>query len=289
MYLTIDRTFGEVPAAPVLPAVGLRVPLRDVQYLCFEGGGGKGFAFVGALEALESPALGRKLRFESGRVVGDIKGIAGASAGAITAVAVASGYTAAELAKHVNFNRFFDLPHLPHLPQRVPAIIQGCVEDAAAAARLKAALKYARPAIEIALRAALPALAVPLFQKTVDVFLDALLAKLFSPVSTPGADVSVVAKLAAMLPSYLGQVFLHNGMAAGCEARSFFDCLIASKAAAIRGGSLDKYRNLSFQLHREIFGVKLVLTGTNLETQRSEPSRRTPPRGWRWRTPRASR
>src|SRR5262245_55563630 len=52
--------------------------------LVFEGGGAKGVAYMGALRAIEA----RKLR---------IAAVAGASAGAITAVLVACGYGAARL------------------------------------------------------------------------------------------------------------------------------------------------------------------------------------------------
>ena len=59
----------------------------EVQYLAFEGGGGKGVAFLGAIRALESIKIndvGILPILPEGN--NQIKGITGASAGAITAL-----------------------------------------------------------------------------------------------------------------------------------------------------------------------------------------------------------
>lgn len=55
--------------------------------LVFEGGGVKGVAYAGALQVLEDAGI-----------AGQVKGVAGTSAGAITAALVAAGYTGDELA-----------------------------------------------------------------------------------------------------------------------------------------------------------------------------------------------
>lgn len=84
----------------------------DVHYLALEGGGGKGVTYLGAIRALErlgvlpinidTPGENR------------IRGISGASAGAITAMFLAMGYTAAELevvlSQSSTFTGFFDGP-----------------------------------------------------------------------------------------------------------------------------------------------------------------------------------
>jgi len=66
----------------------LNLTARDVRYLCFQGGGGKGAVYLGALDALEYKKLLPIVP------AGQIKGICGASAGAITALLVACGFTA---------------------------------------------------------------------------------------------------------------------------------------------------------------------------------------------------
>ena len=79
-----------------------RLALSEVRYLALEGGGGKGFAYLGALEILEKQG-----------VLANLRGVAGTSAGAITAMMIALGMKptmiADELA-HNDFNTFFDAP-----------------------------------------------------------------------------------------------------------------------------------------------------------------------------------
>ncbi|HFK1739980.1 MULTISPECIES: patatin-like phospholipase family protein [Bacillus] len=71
--------------------------------LVFEGGGVKGIAYVGVLEALEA--------LEGGNVLKDIKRVGGTSAGAIIALIVSLGYTAKETQqklKEMNLESFMD-------------------------------------------------------------------------------------------------------------------------------------------------------------------------------------
>jgi len=68
--------------------------------LVFEGGGVKGIAYVGALEVLDQEGI-----------LNDIKRVAGTSAGAMVAVLVGLGYSAAELRDilwNLNFQNFLD-------------------------------------------------------------------------------------------------------------------------------------------------------------------------------------
>lgn len=75
-------------------------PRADYEYLIFEGGGVKGLAYGGALKALTEAKL-----------LNNIKGYAGASAGAITATLCAIGYTPDEISaiiKDTDFSTFLD-------------------------------------------------------------------------------------------------------------------------------------------------------------------------------------
>jgi predicted acylesterase/phospholipase RssA len=84
--------------------------LSDIKFLSFEGGGGKGNAYVGALAALQKLNI---IHFGGNRLLGNIRGISGASAGAITALLLGSGYSYEEFYRIMqsrDFNTFFDYP-----------------------------------------------------------------------------------------------------------------------------------------------------------------------------------
>jgi len=87
------------------------ISLSNVDYLCFEGGVGRGIIYIGVVEALESliydrgPA-GQPHAFGSGPIFNilqepiesrPIRGISGSSAGAITAFMLAMGMTSMEI------------------------------------------------------------------------------------------------------------------------------------------------------------------------------------------------
>jgi predicted acylesterase/phospholipase RssA len=72
----------------------------EIRNVVFEGGGVKGVAYCGALHELERSGMARQ-----------VTRVAGASAGAITAALVATGYSAEELADTMialNFPSFED-------------------------------------------------------------------------------------------------------------------------------------------------------------------------------------
>jgi len=86
------------------PNEGKRIGKDSVEYLCFEGGGGKGSAYLGIIKGLEekfgqTPLIDyRKNPTPENR---KIKGISGASAGAITAFMLAMGMSAADIANQL--------------------------------------------------------------------------------------------------------------------------------------------------------------------------------------------
>ncbi len=88
---------------------------EDIEYLAFEGGGGCGNAFIGAIKALEDMKV---IQYENFRLK-NIKGVAGASAGSITSLFLACGYNSREITdilKLENFNKFFDGPNTNKQP-----------------------------------------------------------------------------------------------------------------------------------------------------------------------------
>lgn len=85
---------------------------HQISYLSFQGGGGLGYAYLGAVKALEDPKIG--LLPVKPSVPGLLRGISGASAGAITATLVALGCRSDELvtifSERERFLAFYDGP-----------------------------------------------------------------------------------------------------------------------------------------------------------------------------------
>jgi predicted acylesterase/phospholipase RssA len=82
---------------------------EEVFYLAFEGGGGKGVTYLGAIQALEELKILPSKEFPD---VKQIRGLSGASAGAITALVLALGYKSADVETLLksDFKVFFDAP-----------------------------------------------------------------------------------------------------------------------------------------------------------------------------------
>ena len=87
---------------------------NDVHYLALEGGGGKGVTYLGAVRALENLGVLPINIDQPGQ--NQIRGISGASAGAITAMFLAMGYNSTELQQVLSnsstFTGFFDGPNV---------------------------------------------------------------------------------------------------------------------------------------------------------------------------------
>src|SRR5437870_13873229 len=76
------------------------IPLPPITALVFEGGGIKGLAYIGVLQALEEKNL-----------LKDVKWVAGSSVGAMTALMVALGYTQSQITTefgNMDFSKFKD-------------------------------------------------------------------------------------------------------------------------------------------------------------------------------------
>ena len=235
-------------------------PLRKEQiyYLVFEGGGGKGFAYLGAIHALEEQGIlqyhihpkTKKPMLES-----QIKGIGGASAGAITALLLSIGYSAKELGtwmedkQQVDFDRFFDEPE----PREVPRL-GGCIT-------VKDESRERRIAEET-----LPLFAPPFLLNPIQFILMAL--RMVQSKTQPTLLKPPLGILLTKFPAILSHMGKDMGIFSGCYARQVFDRLLAARMG------IDKKRkppyNVTFKEHFEHFGVKLAVTGTNLETGTTE-------------------
>lgn len=216
-----------------------RVSKDAVEYLCFEGGGGKGVIFLGALQELERR---RVIRY-SGQTMdprGQIKGLAGSSAGALTAVLLSCGYRANQIESLLfggyDFNNFFDQPGRP---AKVPSPTGASSSDHAPWLTRKLGRVISYP-INQAISAG-----AATGSRT-----DGAAAKLGSP----------------RILHYLMNLYHHWGIFSGSAAHNLFRHLIGLKVAAISGGQASDHYDLTFRQHKEIFGVELVLTGSNFST-----------------------
>jgi predicted acylesterase/phospholipase RssA len=108
-YLDTQQTtenYQKAPPPPQQPNGPRKLKPEEVEYLAFEGGGGKGAAYLGAIWALENAdVLPARPKGNTKATKGceepggesSIRGISGASAGAITAFLLSIGYSAKEL------------------------------------------------------------------------------------------------------------------------------------------------------------------------------------------------
>src|SRR2546423_12597266 len=88
------------------PAAPVKLKPGEIRFLAMEGGGGKGFAYLGALGVLEEL-----------HVMDHVEGFAGASAGAITAFLLSIRYDRAQLAEFPAQTGFHSLLGRPAHPR----------------------------------------------------------------------------------------------------------------------------------------------------------------------------
>lgn len=82
---------------------------KKIEYLTFEGGGGKAIAYLGAIRVLETIGVLPYIKNQDST----LKGIAGTSGGAITSFFLAMGLNAEEIDSHTkndNYDDFYDEP-----------------------------------------------------------------------------------------------------------------------------------------------------------------------------------
>jgi len=244
---------------------------EDIRYLVLEGGGGKGFAYLGALQVLEK--LG---------IMSQIKGFGGASAGAITALLLSIGMGSKDIENFLNntdFTAFFDKPR----PRLKP--IAGTVYSAIENSKLEneflsnptfgnfyelfpkgdaqGLISNAGAGLDV-LKALFPSLLLllsPVEYKIKTETLDFIKKKLFEhkPIGQILWDGSKY---------YLAYLARDMGLFSGQAARDLFNELLLEHYL-----KKQKYRTLraavntvTFAQHYNTFRKKLLLTGTNLRT-----------------------
>lgn len=248
---------------------------EEVKYLALEGGGGKGFAYLGAIELLDER-----------KILEQIEGVAGTSAGAITALMISLKMNSKEITekiKNTDFNSFFDaaLPRMIPVPCVDPRLESGYLErtdnTALETTLLASSLDYKtlqnliqttkkfgkRGPENLVGWTAYAALSVlKVVSSGLGNFYDDLFRDL--PLKPP------MSTLIKEINNYLAYYNRDMGFFSGLAARNAFDALICRQAVKIDGGKLDSYRNMPFLRHKEIFGKELLVCGSNLSTRKTE-------------------
>jgi predicted acylesterase/phospholipase RssA len=237
---------------------------EEIRFLALEGGGGKGFAYLGAIEVLE------KLQ-----VMPHVEGISGTSAGAITALMLTLGMTAADITNELetyDFNMFFD-PAVDSLGKRfVPTPLAYTVRknDKGETSLLEGSIDP---------RDIVPMLLALQQEKSALASTFGMLAWLYSLEGDVGAwarnflagllqsQVAPVAALLRQLPEYLAFFHRDMGFFSGLAARTYFDNLIRRFAKAKQGIDLPSSApSMPFIILKELFKKDLLVCGANLST-----------------------
>lgn len=215
---------------------------QSVRNLALEGGGGKGFAYLGALQVLEK--LG---------ITSRIEGYAGASAGAITAFLLSIGYNSQRLTEYLettDFDSFFDSPARRAHPEAGVGLrlVEPRVnsDESRLISVLDVASALARPWITLALRIIAPTVLEELTSKRAK------------------QPFKVLSENWKEYVTFLGR---DMGLFDGGAARQQFDALIRERMASVLPPGA---RNITFAEHQRFFQKKLLVTGSNLATGRTE-------------------
>lgn len=219
---------------------------NKIKYLSFEGGGGKGNAFLGAIGALEVLEILKKNNV-SFLMYNQILGLSGASAGAITAFLISLGYSSKdiyEIFTETNFDEFFDEP-------------------------VEGEKLFGNQFKQTANTSDLPHGVFMEILEKVDYinlkFFQIILNKKLKELDK--SESQLVLKLLKKLSLYLSCLKYDFGLFSGKKLKSFFDNCLKKKLIEKKIDCLPE--NYTFEQHYVDFGVKLALTGTNFSTENS--------------------
>lgn len=246
----------------------------DIEYLALEGGGGKGFAYLGAIDILE------KIKGTDGRNVMDrVKGFAGASAGAITALLLSIGYDFKALTKFLEetkFDSFYDPPK-PRIRPQVGSSGVEVFEDTPAErafingdmqAWVRSLTEGDDPELGREILATLLSNSAP--PRVLTGFISSLVSQKVRQLES-FIDLPPVARVILRNFNYYFAYLPHDmGLFSGQAARMLFDSLLQKAAAKKNGGLPSAYRNLTFKDHSDIFKKRLLVTGTNLRSGKTQ-------------------
>ncbi|MBQ0850332.1 patatin-like phospholipase family protein [Streptomyces sp. BH-SS-21] len=216
---------------------------EDIRYLAMEGGGGKGHAYLGAVRALEDL-----------HVMPQVRGFAGASAGAITALMLSTGMDSEQIATYMgatDFDAFFDPPEPRMRPVADTPGVAVYPEWTTKEKAVRTALSAAGTPLRLLLMAVL-AVAAP--KDLLDL--------------ESKRDKQPFKILAENWPVYLAFLGRDMGLFSGMAARRAWETLLVTRMRGV--GHRPKSASVTFREHRKAFGKELLMTGSNLSTGRTE-------------------
>jgi predicted acylesterase/phospholipase RssA len=233
----------------------------QIQYLSFEGGGGKGAAYLGALAAFAEEDINILKKVENEKGLVDyalnrekIKGVSGASAGAITATLVACGCTLSELVDFTKNSEMLGKFYDDVDKRQRPHISSNSYENAS-----YDTLPGYGPVSELIKKQAI------LYQY--------LLKKMKELLAGKVSDI-MLKKLILSVDKYVDNLMLDYGFFSGRFSHQLFDKWIGEKSriAARRKDPHDhrRYEGITFKEFKRVHEVDLILTGTNLTTGKSQ-------------------
>ena len=249
---------------------------RQIKYLALEGGGGKGNAYLGAIKALEEASI---LTFENNQLKG-IQGISGASAGAITALLLGSGYSFDEIKtelQRTDFDNFLDGPD-------TDIITAGKLYDTDTRRirtewerqRGEGAIELSKKLYKLIKSGKLDSLSEIDYDLLFDCLVDIALALIMNEVIVNEGEMSphlkkLVARLKSNFMKFTTSLKLYYGLFTGREIHRWFHRKILEKIRLVKnippGFSMEGERLLvTFQEHQEIFNTALKFTSVNIET-----------------------
>ena len=230
---------------------------EDVHYLALEGGGGKGVTYLGAIQALEQMNVLPIDLNRRGR--NQIRGISGASAGAITALMLAMGLDSNELQRILSssstFTGFFDGPN-PGFYRSVDRNNQPQMQHDAPAGTSLGQF--------IARRSA----SISGWSNIVAMFAALARSGAFGSVHDP-----MVSQLISHPEGYLYNLVFDRGLFPGFAPRRFLTGAVAGYLSrqilqSTGGVIVSGAGNMNFTQFYHLTGVDLVITGSNIVTHR---------------------
>lgn len=247
-----------------------KIKAEDIEYLALEGGGGKGIAFIGAIEALQDKNVLPIDIMKKGE--NQLKGISGTSAGSITAFCLAIGMESSDFreiidkgiehnGRRVTLHDFLDGPGMGQsrkITNGKPAV------QSADARRLFVILGKFGLTFGLFIKHA----------KDLKSSLLVMLPLLFGPsLAVVLKSNAVFRKIFPQFELYLLNLTVDKGLFPGLKVREFFTLImnrylvdkIKDDFPFVPDGSI-----LTFKQFKDFTGVDFVLTGTNITTQKPE-------------------
>lgn len=251
------------------------LPKEKLRYLALEGGGGKGATYLGAIKQLEEYKvlpIQRKpfyLEFDGGRVLrmgsGQLVGVSGSSAGAITALMLALGMNSGSIEyllrnKSAEFERFCDSP----LPGAHRIFLNGKyqltpdVDNGAFRERLVEKMGNAGPGVSALTAMSFLPLLLPIVLAHFRI----------KPSQFPLSK--IISPEMRIEPAFMKALLVDGGLFIGSYATNFFENLIIKELVKFQKSSdaARDNRNISFKAFKDVTGVDLRITGTNIYTNK---------------------